>query len=165
MAVYTDSEIKIVFDKKVKAFYPGRKLKNAAKSHIIMLDSDAETLKFYEDNKERLTNRSIYIGLREIEYGLIREEDLKIAFFDINGAISRLLWKQINLWGRSDDKISVVIWCRFYYLNYWTYGEPLDGRNKDVDKRIHRCLCPYDRLTQEDKDKDRIVIKEVREGI
>lgn len=122
VAVYIDSDIRISFDKKAKVCYPERKVKCSAKSHIIMLDSDADSLKFYEDNKDKLEDRFIYIGLREIEYGLI-EEKAEVNFFDINGAISRLLWKQIKLWKEPKEKMSVVIWGEGYLAeNILCYG-------------------------------------------
>lgn len=122
VAVYCDSDMRIAFDKKVKVFYADGKIPHTAKSHIIMLDSDTESLKFYEDNRDRLKGRSVYIGLREIEYGLIRENQ-NVKFFDINGAISRMLWKQVELWKEAREKVSVVIWGRGYLAeNILCYG-------------------------------------------
>lgn len=74
-----------------------------------MLDSDVESLKFYEDYKAVMGRKFVYIGLREIDYGLIKENS-KVRFFDINGAISRLLWKQIQLWNTKKENVSVIIW-------------------------------------------------------
>lgn len=359
VAVYADADIRIIFDKKTKVFYAGRNVKHSAKSHIIMLDSDTDSLKFYEENKDKLKGGSVYIGLREIDFGLVKEQK-EVSFFDINGAVSRLLWKQVALWEEQKDKVSVAIWgrgnlsenilvyglltnlysqqqkityhivgndsfkikhpqlplmnddeiifyseedfdswelirkadiiiiaeavsaallqalavngrsariyyysqmagdvgsclqfanlnpfgrdadiytdenirqeklveeakklnleyavkyngekdwnklsgflkwsnissadfghvleallrenlelddnilaelehirwSRFHYLNYWTYGEPLDGRNKDSVAKIHKCLCPYHELSPEDKSKDKTVVTEVRQ--
>lgn len=358
VAVYTDADIRIVFDNKTRVFYAGRNIKQTAKSHIIMLDSDTESLKFYEGNKDKLRNGSVYIGLREIDCGLVKEKR-EVHFFDVNGAVSRLLWEHAALWEKQKERMSVVIWgrghlgenilcyglltniysekqkityhiignnsfeikhpqmplmnrdeiifhtkedsdsweavrnadmviiaesisaallqaiavngrnariyyysqmagdvgdclqftnlipfgrdvdiytdenirreklveeakkqnlkyaeqyngeaewnklngflqwsnissadfghvlagllrqnpeldddilaelehirwCRFHYLNYWTYGEPLDGKDKDPVRRIHKCLCPYQELSPENKSKDRAVVTEIR---
>lgn len=358
VAVYTDADIRIVFDNKTRAFYAGRNIKQTAKSHIIMLDSDTESLKFYEGNKDKLKSGSVYIGLREIDCGLVKEKR-EVHFFDVNGAVSRLLWEHAALWEKQKERMSVVIWgrghlgenilcyglltniysekqkityhiirnnsfeikhpqmplmnrdeiifhtkedsdswevvrnadmviiaesisaallqaiavngrnariyyysqmagdvgdclqftnlipfgrdvdiytdenirreklveeakkqnlkyaeqyngeaewnklngflqwsnissadfghvlagllrqnpeldddilaelehirwCRFHYLNYWTYGEPLDGKDKDPVRRIHKCLCPYQELSPENKSKDRAVVTEIR---
>lgn len=361
VAVYTDADIRIIFDNKTRVFYAGRNIKQTAKSHIIMLDSDTESLKFYEENKDKLKGGSVYIGLREIDFGLIKEKR-EVTFFDTNGAVSRLLWKQAAVWENQKENVSVVIWgrgnlsenilcyglltniysqkqkityhmvgndsfrikhpqlslmnddeiifysgedfdswelirqvdiiiiaeavsatllqalavngrnaqiyyysqmagdvgdclqftnlipfgrdvdiytdenirreklveeakkqnlkyaekyngeadwnklggflqwsnissvdfghvlagllkqnpeldddslaglehirwCRFHYLNYWTYGEPRDGSNKDSVKRIHKCLRPYQELSEEDKDKDRAVVEAARRRV
>lgn len=358
VAVYTDADIRIVFDNKTRVFYAGRNIKQTAKSHIIMLDSDTESLKFYEENKDKLRRGSVYIGLREIDCGLVKEKR-EVHFFDVNGAVSRLLWEHAALWEKQKERMSVVIWgrghlgenilcyglltniysekqkityhiignnsfeikhpqmplmnrdeiifhtkedsdswevvrnadiviiaesisaallqaiaangrnariyyysqmagdvgdclqftnlipfgrdvdiytdenirreklveeakkqnlkyaeqyngeadwnklngflqwsnissadfghvlagllrqnpeldddilaelehirwCRFHYLNYWTYGEPLDGKDKDPVRRIHKCLCPYQELSSENKSKDRAVVTEIR---
>ncbi|MCR4999568.1 MAG: hypothetical protein K6A05_07005 [Lachnospiraceae bacterium] len=52
-----------------------------------------------------------------------------------------------------------VLWCRYHILSHWKYGEPADGKNKDTVRRIHKCLVPFEDLSQEDKDKDLQVIQ------
>ena len=41
-------------------------------------------------------------------------------------------------------------WCRFHYLNNWTYGE-----SKDASKRTHPLLIPYQKLSEQEKEKDK----------
>lgn len=55
-----------------------------------------------------------------------------------------------------------IRWCRFHFLNYWTYGIPDNGSNKDTKKKIHKCLCPYSELSSVDKDKNRATVEEIR---
>lgn len=109
VAVYSDAGVEIVFDKKVEAIYPGRELKHLAKSHIIMLESDTDSLKFYEENKKLLEGRAVYIGLKEIEYGLMRN-DPDVTFFDINGSTARKLWKSIGVWRRGKEAYKIAIY-------------------------------------------------------
>lgn len=45
-----------------------------------------------------------------------------------------------------------IHWCRYFYLRNWTGGEPRNGRNKDMENRIHRCLMPYHDLSMEFKE-------------
>lgn len=52
-----------------------------------------------------------------------------------------------------------IRWCRYHLLNGWKYGIPENGKNKDMEKRIHKCLLPYADLPEEEKEKDRQVIK------
>ena len=72
----------------------------------------------------------------------------------------------INHWGYktnsaiSAEKIGVLTelehmrWCRFHYLNNWKYGIPENGKNKDAQKRIHKCLVPFSELDEDEKKKD-----------
>ena len=48
-----------------------------------------------------------------------------------------------------------IRWCRYHYLNNWTYGLPDNGKNKDAAKRVHRSLLPYAELSDSEKEKDR----------
>ena len=48
-----------------------------------------------------------------------------------------------------------IRWCRYHYLNNWTYGVPANGKNKDPQKRIHVDLRPYEDLPDGEKEKDR----------
>lgn len=52
-----------------------------------------------------------------------------------------------------------VLWCRYHILSHWNYGIPADGKNKDAVLRIHKCIVPFDELSQEDKEKDLQVIQ------
>lgn len=52
-----------------------------------------------------------------------------------------------------------IRWCRFHYLNYWSYGVPENGKNKDAKSKIHKCLVPYEELSREDQVKDYETIK------
>ena len=51
-----------------------------------------------------------------------------------------------------------VRWCRYHFLNNWQHGIPKNGEAKDSDKRIHRSLIPYGKLSEDEKEKDRQVI-------
>lgn len=48
-----------------------------------------------------------------------------------------------------------IRWCRYHYLNNWTWGQPENGRRKDPVRRLHRDLVPYCQLTEAAKEKDR----------
>lgn len=48
-----------------------------------------------------------------------------------------------------------IRWCRYHYLNNWTFGQPEDGRRKDPARRIHGDLVPYQNLTEAEREKDR----------
>lgn len=48
-----------------------------------------------------------------------------------------------------------VRWCRYHYLHNWRYGVPDNGQRKDPVRRLHIALCPYEELTETDREKDR----------
>lgn len=109
VAVYSDEDIKIEFDKGTKAVYPGEEFKGYFKSHIILFSSDQKSLRFYEKHKKNFKDRKVYIGLRELEQGLIRDV-ADVTLFDINTAVSRQLWKNIHLWKSDKEESEVVIY-------------------------------------------------------
>lgn len=47
-----------------------------------------------------------------------------------------------------------IRWCRFHYLNHWSYGVPANGKNKDPKQKIHKCLVAFNDLPEEEKQKD-----------
>lgn len=109
VAVYSDSDIKISFGDNVREIY-STNVRRPAKSHIILMKNDTDSFDFYHNNRESLRNRRVYIGLHEMELGLLKDNS-DISYFDIAGTISRLLWKKIKIWNRyTGDPIKVVIW-------------------------------------------------------
>lgn len=112
IAVYCDDNIRIVFDKpKRNVIYPGRAFKPLAKSHIIMLNSDADSLKFYQENISEKKNEKVYIALKEMDYSFIKESYGKenVDFYDIDGAVARTLWKRIALWESEKQHVKITI--------------------------------------------------------
>ena len=47
-----------------------------------------------------------------------------------------------------------IRWCRFLYLNYYTFGVPNNGKKRDDFKRIHKDLVDYRDLDPVEKLKD-----------
>ena len=52
-----------------------------------------------------------------------------------------------------------IRWCRYHFLNDWSYGIPKNGKAKDADLRIHRSLIPYRELSEAEKEKDRETVR------
>lgn len=48
-----------------------------------------------------------------------------------------------------------IRWCRYHYMNNWVLGE-----EKDKVLRTHPCLIPFDELTQEEIDKDQVIVEQ-----
>lgn len=52
-----------------------------------------------------------------------------------------------------------IRWCRYHYLNNWSYGMPDNGKTKDAQRRIHSSLRPYPVLPPQEQEKDREAIR------
>lgn len=109
VAVYSDEDIQIAFELGTRAIYPGDSFKGYAKNHIILFSSDEKNLKFYEAHREQLKTKTVYIGMKELELGLLKEMN-DVTLFDINGSIARLLWKKIALWKSDKEALRIVIY-------------------------------------------------------
>ncbi len=109
VAVYSDEECHISFEKGVSAVYPGEKFRGYANDHIIMFSTDKKSLRFYEEHREELIGKNIYIGIKDLEIGLQKTVE-NVTFFNVNMAIARLLWKEIALWNRDMETCDIVVW-------------------------------------------------------
>ena len=56
-----------------------------------------------------------------------------------------------------------IRWCRFHFLNYYVYGVPDNGKNKDDMKRIHEDLTGFGELPSKEQVKDIEAVRAVRE--
>lgn len=55
-----------------------------------------------------------------------------------------------------------IRWCRFMFLNYYTFGIPANGKNRDDVRRIHKDLIGFDELDPSERSKDRETIRIMR---
>ncbi len=62
----------------------------------------------------------------------------------------------------SKDKLVAILtelehirWCRYHYMNNWVLGD-----EKDKMLRTHPCLIPFKDLSQEEIDKDRVIVEQ-----
>ena len=60
-------------------------------------------------------------------------------------------------------EIEHIRWCRYHYLNNWSYGMPDNGKTKDAQRRIHSSLRPYPVLPPQEQEKDRENVRLLRE--
>ena len=59
VAVYSDVDRNIIFEKGIGVIYPGENFKKYAREHIIMFSSDQKNLQFYEEHKAELTGKRV----------------------------------------------------------------------------------------------------------
>ena len=48
-----------------------------------------------------------------------------------------------------------IRWCRYHYMNNWVLG-----KEKDKIQRTHPCLVPFEELSQEEIDKDKVIVEQ-----
>lgn len=113
VAFYSDIDRKIIFDKSSIPIFAGIDFVKSAKAHIIMFEKDADSMEFYSRHKDSMKKSQIYIGLKELDSAAINintAANQNVMFFDIAEAVSRKLWKKIELWNRpQNNKIGIAI--------------------------------------------------------
>ena len=109
VAVYTDEDVEIAFDKKTKVIYPGDRFKGYAKSQIILFSTDEKNLAFYAEHKDQVAGKEVYLGLRDLELGCMKEMK-NVTLFDINSSISKMLWNRIALWNAGREHRKVIVY-------------------------------------------------------
>ena len=146
----------------------------ASQANLLTFDWESETLKPEHILTDRLYLYAKRINLRyahlyegaEETVAARDERWLKLDTFTRYSNISAADYHSVQLCMLGDDvfteeklewlaELEHIRWCRYHWLNNWVCGQPEDGKNKDMRKRIHKCLVPYARLTEEDKEKDR----------
>lgn len=75
------------------------------------------------------------------------------VLFDLNSRISE----------EEQAELEHIRWCRFYFLNYYTFGIPKNGKKRDDKRRIHKDLVAYNELDQAEKLKDLDAIRITRD--
>ena len=80
----------------------------------------------------------------EVQRRILLTEGLPAAYDQIPPE-----WKELL------SELEHIRWCRYHYLNNWSFGKPVNGKNKDEAARIHVDLVEYQSLTDSEKNKDR----------
>lgn len=116
VAVYTDTDVKIRFTDddpagRIKAVYPGEKFLKQFGEQIILISDDEKNLRFYEMHKAALADKHVYMGIHDLESGLVKGVD-QVTLFDVNRSIARLLWKEIALWNQKGHEIRFTVAIR-----------------------------------------------------
>ncbi len=146
----------------------------AAQAPLICYDWKAETLKlehivgsklYLYAKRINLRYANLYEGAEETE---VNRELFwqKLDPFTRYSNISAADYHDVQLRIQGDRPLTLeslellaelehIRWCRYHYLNNWTFGIPENGKNKDMTKRIHKLLVPYNQLADSEKEKDR----------
>lgn len=146
----------------------------ASQAPLICYDWKAEALKlehimgsklYLYAKRINLRYANLYEGVEETE---ANRESLwqKLDTFTRYSNISAADYHDVQLRMQGDHPLTPetlellaelehIRWCRYHYLNNWTFGIPENGKNKDMAKRIHKLLLPYNQLDDSEKEKDR----------
>lgn len=89
--------------------------------------------------------------------GFLKSSNISASDFgevlrDLNGKVSE----------EEQAELEHIRWCRFMFLNYYTWGIPENGKKRDDAKRIHMDLTAYDRLDPDERAKDLEAIRVTR---
>ena len=135
--------------------------------------ADVLSQRLYDDAKRlNLRYAHIYGGTEETEENK-EKEWAKLDSFTRYSNVSAADYHEIRLRmlredGESTDakalsdaqierlaQLEHMRWCRYHWLNGWSFGTPANGKNKDPKARIHVDLRPYGELSEGEKEKDR----------
>lgn len=105
VVVYTAEGTEILSDKNEKIIYSSDRCIPFVKDQIVMFDSDYDNFAFYEVNQKKLRKKNMIIVIKELEYGLLKEEkeigeNNNVVLYDYYGIIARKLWQGIKIWER-----------------------------------------------------------------
>ncbi len=109
----------------------------------------AETEKAKEEEWQKLDGFTRYSNISCADYHEVRQKMLSVM--GCSGDLENLSPDRMELL----SELEHIRWCRYHYLNNWRYGIPENGKAKDPEKRVHRQLVPYEKLTEGEKEKDR----------
>lgn len=109
VAVYGDQPVTVTFGPQTRVLYPGQRYKGYARTHILLFSSDRQSLAFWARHRQQLQGKPVYIGLRELDTGLLAEQQGAFVF-DVGNTIARLLWKKIRLWESPQPQQQIVIY-------------------------------------------------------
>lgn len=116
-------------------------------------------------NRDTIIKQKLLEGAKELHnsyyklYGGKRWEELDAFKKQANlfSAEYCLVVKKLHLDGTDKEILAELVhecWCRFHYLNGWSYAE----KRSDSAKQ-HNLLVPYKELSEEDKQKDMDIVE------
>ena len=129
------------------AMYTRAKLINLRYSHLYKgIDETAENM---EAEWNRLDAFTRYSNVSAADY-----HEMRLMMLNVQGLSERAE----ELTAETMEQLAElehIRWCRYHYLNNWSYGQPENGKTKDPARRIHTLLRPYNELPEAEKEKDR----------
>lgn len=89
--------------------------------------------------------------------GFLKDSNISASDF---GEVLSDLNKRIS--EEEQAELEHIRWCRFLFLNYYTFGIPENGKNRDDARRIHKDLVGFDELDLGERLKDMEAIQITR---
>ena len=71
-------------------------------------------------------------------------------------SIKKLLKEKYGEYNREICELEHIRWCRYHFYNCWEWYEGEGATKKNKELKLHRCLCPFDKLDPEDQKKDEV---------
>ncbi len=86
-----------------------------AKYHIILMDSDEESIRFYREHRKKLEKRQVCIGLQQMESARMNSSP-NVTYFNVFEEVARDYWKKYGireeLMTKKNYRIALVGYCR-----------------------------------------------------
>lgn len=115
-------------------------------------DLDSFTIQSNEAQAEH-----IYVKLKMLKLVISPNSESTISAEDFK--------KQIELYDLERlAEVEHIRWCRFHWINNWRYSLEIEG-NKNIQRRLHKCLIPYAQLNREMKEYDREAIRSIHRTV
>lgn len=90
-----------------------------------------------------------YSNIASADYQKVREKMIEVLRLPEETTADAVIRNKDLL-----SELEHIRWCRYHYLNNWSYGQPENGKAKDPIRKIHTDLIPFDQLDDDDKGKD-----------
>lgn len=149
-----ESIIKIINNPKVLSFGDNRNTFTAQNLFLNDIYYSAKRLNFkyaclYGQAKESDGDADVEAEWRKLD-NFTKNSNISAANYHL---IRQIITNNIQYTDLELAEMEHIRWCRFHFLNHWKEGKTENGK-KDSVNRIHPCLVPFDRLSEEDKQKD-----------
>lgn len=106
-----------------------------------------------EEAKEKafraLDSFTRYSNIASADYQKVREKMIEVLRLPEESTADAVIRKKDLL-----AELEHIRWCRYHYLNNWSFGQPENGKAKDPVHKLHTDLIPFEQLSDEDKSKD-----------
>lgn len=98
-AIYYDTEQIFLVSKRFKCpIMMKDKINKIVKHHVIALNNDIDNLLFFDTLKKEIkTDSKVYVLLKKVESGLLKNTGNEVNYININEIIARKYWQERNL--------------------------------------------------------------------
>lgn len=154
-AIHDEDVLKLIGDKDViKPFAVMSNL--CTKDYILNEKLNQEAIRTHELYNSYITDPEQRVEWKDLS-AFLRYSNISSADFDTVRKRYIDYYEDRISYERMIDiltELEHIRWCRYHYINNWVLG-----KTKDKIARTHPCLVPFEALSQEEIDKDRVIVE------